>query len=106
MAVTLQEQRSAFDDPTLRIKAGSALNFWAQAVLVEVGTTPNHTNRVIFAKQALFAGPGNSTYVDAVLRAAIAANAGAASLAALLAATDVAVQSAVSAAADAMANGG
>ena len=103
MAVTLTEQRQAFEDPPLRIKVGSALNVSAQAALAEAGATTNHANRVILAKQVLFAS--NGIYVDGALRAAIAANASAASLAALLSATDSAIQTAVNTAFDAMANG-
>ena len=109
MAITLDEQRQAFDGSppsvpvTLRQKVRQALFVQAQAVLVEVGTTPNHANRAILARQILFGT--SDVYVDAFLRAAIAANAGAANLAAVTGASDAAVQTAIGAAFDNFANG-
>jgi len=100
MAVTLTEQRQAFEDGPLRVKVGSAMNVAAQGVLVEAPATPNHANRVILARQIL-----SGQHIDSFMRAAIAANAGLANLAALLGAADSGIQTAVNNVLDAFANG-
>ncbi len=109
MAITLTEQRQAFEDPFLRVRVGSAMAEAAHAVLIEVSTTPNHTNRVILAKQILYSQSGN--VVDAFMRDLIGGSAGLASLVALIGTngvggvSDNAVRTNVNLVFDAFANG-
>lgn len=93
---TLQEQRQAFEDPTLRIKVRQAIVKAAQAIIDEVGTTPNHAQRLAWAKNAL---PDPDALVNEFLGYVIAKNDGA-TLAQIIAATDATVQGNVNAAID------
>ena len=104
MAVTLTEQRLAFEDGPLRNKVAQAMCVSANVPLNgEAVGFASHANRAILARQILFGT--SDVFVDAFLRAAIAANAGAANLAAVTGASDAAVQSAIGAAFDNFANG-
>lgn len=105
MAITLDEQRQAFDTPALRVKVRQALFVTAHGVLVEATGFTNHVNRTILARQVLFGASANDLLVDAFLRDAIAANAGAANLNAVQTASDALVQAAVNASFDNFANG-
>lgn len=95
------EVPTAVADPTLMIKVRVACVISAQNVFVEVGTTTNHTNRLLWAKATMSdpVGAGNR-----MMYAVVAQNI-AATLAAVLGATDAAVLTAVAAAIDLFANG-
>lgn len=102
MAVTLAEQRMAFEDGPLRNKVAQAMCVAANVPLTGEATGfANHVNRVILARQIL-----SGQHVDAFMRSAIAANGAVASLAVLLAASDAAIQANINAVFDNFANGG
>lgn len=95
---TLAEQRSAAEDPTLRIKVQQAVIVSAQKVIDEAAATTNHVNRLLWAKRVI---PPPDVDVTRMLMYIIAKN-NALTLAQILAVTDAQVQSAVDGAVDAL----
>lgn len=96
---TLQEQRQAAEDPTLRVKVREACIVSAQKIVDEPAGTANHPNRLAWAKLVLVAP---DTYTDRMLAYIIAKN-NASTLAQILAASDATVQQNVDGAVDAFA---
>ena len=89
------------DATPLREKIATATFIAAETIYGEVDTTPNHVNRLIWAKQAL-ADAGSKR--QELLSALLAQNANA-SVAVILGANDSTVQNAVDAAVDVFADG-
>ena len=98
---TYRELFDAAEDNVLLDRIKVAIIIAADIVLNEVDTTPNHTNRVIWARTA-FIDPGDQA--KPFLYAVLAANKGA-TIATILAATDNAIQNNVNAAIDIFAGG-
>jgi len=98
---TYQELLSAVENPTLNQKVRVACVISAETVRTEVPGTPNHVNRLIWAK-GVFVNPVREG--ERMLWAVLAQNKGA-TLAAILGATDAQVQTAVDAAVDVFATG-
>ena len=66
---SLEEQVTAAENPTLRIKVRAALSVVAEAIRNEAANTPNHTNRLKFSKKL---NEGRERFVDPFLHAVIA----------------------------------
>ena len=98
---TYAELIIASQNGTLTDKIKVACFIAAEVVRTEVGTTPNHTNRLLWAKQ-VYADPSRES--TRMTWAVLAQNA-AQTLAAITGASDSAVQTAVNAAVDVFANG-
>lgn len=98
---SLEEQVTAAENATLRIKVRAALSVSAEAIRVESGATTNHANRLKFAKVVNF---DREKYVIPFLTAAIAQNASS-SFAQIVGASDAAIQTAVNNLIDVFADG-
>jgi hypothetical protein len=98
---TYVELLSASQNPNLADRVKVACVIAAETIRVEVGTTPNHANRLLWAK-GVFVDP--STSAARMLWAVLAQNAGV-PLATIIGASDATVQNAVNGAVDVFANG-
>ena len=95
------ELRTLFSDTGLRNKVSVAAIVAAETIKNELDTTPNHANRLIWAKQA-FANP--IAISDTLLMALLAANKDA-TVATIQGATDATIQTAVDNIIDLIADG-
>lgn len=98
---TLSELSTLLNDGPLTDKCKAAGLIAANAIIAEVAGTPNHANRLKWAKK-VFSDP--VTQGTALLRAVLAANASA-TLTQINGASDATIQTAVNAAVDTLADG-
>jgi hypothetical protein len=98
---TYFELLQAAENVNLRNRIRVAVVVAAELVRTEAGATPNHANRLIWAKQ-VFTDP--EPVADRMVNAVLAQNR-AATLAAIIGADDATVQTAVNAAVDVFATG-
>ena len=98
---TYDELRTLFGDDPLRNKIEVAVIVAAEAIRGEDANTPNHDNRLVWAKQAFDNPQGAATKM---LMALLAANKDA-TVAQIQSATDEAIQTKVDAAVDVFADG-
>lgn len=91
----------ATTDSALRNKVTVACLVAADGIRAEIDTTPNHTNRLIWAKRTL----ENPERVGAEMMPAVLAQNKAATVAAITGATDATIQTAVDAAINLFATG-
>ena len=96
---TLLEQRQVAEDADLRIKMRQACAKAAQTIIDESAATPNHANRLTWAKAVLMSP---DSFVERMLAYLIAKNSGL-TVAQITGATDTDIQNAVNGAVDAFA---
>ena len=99
---TYEELFSLRNNSVLKNRVQTAVIIAAETVMNEIDTTPNHANRLLWAK-AVFANP--SSEADRMYMAVLAAN-NSAPVASIIAATDTAIQANVDDHIDLFADGG